>query len=1102
MKKLRKKFPYISLTFIAILLFLGALLSVISKFSSAEAATTPPQSTVDVQYTSSSGYTVGSEMFDATPTLATDNFSITAPVGYVIDNVTVTQVDGTTGTVSPELGSSSNWKGQSTWTGKAIVPGLPQTVSSIGNNSEQGYWAWYRYIKNDPRSPYWYADLNFSDGSSQKVKSKPSAYPSDPDTIDSDGTGLPAYPGFTSSSFGKSLQLVAARNKAYYLGSTYIHSTAVASSSVRAIDKSLDTAKPIDGPAGVDSGYTMPSTIPSFTVASGGDSDHYNIDAVVDFNQASYYSKQLNSPANGAAVMVYYYAFTVDLEGTTYRYRPKVNVTFAPAPTTADLGNLAVTSANSCFTPGTAETFNFSFQNYGTQDINSTITAHVRVDGSPLQDFTYGSGLRAGQKATGSFTYTFSAATTKSFTLIVDSLPGESNTSDNIQSFMFTAKSTCMSPETVTADFIVQKPSIPFGDKNGIQANNISVSGGSGCSIQEVAYTITQNGNSEVKKSTSAFSFDIGGFTPQPKWLSVGTVTVTLKVTSTCGGQATAGPKSFEVTKPVSCTPSNNAPQFKAGFVYHGASSMPYAVDTAFPGDWLDVQIIQDTISDPATPRDPDGDPYYFYWDWSGAAAKDSWLKKYVDDYDPWEYEERYSFPFSMRLTSAEDGTHSIDVYATDLCGNTSMSKASVTVMEPNPIPAITLPPKVVEGRPFSPDISGASSWSPMKRSITGYDWHNTKQAVYPSAGNYSIKLDVTDSAGLRSLSPANATLNVLPDLPPIADASLASKGLRGIAMNMHDSSFSPDGDTIVKHVNTITCDTNLNGVYTDDPVTTVTPDGSGNFTFTPTVLSSCKLKIYVEEDWGKSATKEFLFTVVNQQPTLAIDVKGDMPAPPVVEGVNYNMQELLTDTSRFKVDDAYSANRLAGMYYDPTEKALAAPARSYSLYSVPTNGTFSMATTGYDMYEYVWGTRGQTYVPMGERGSKDSWYRFATDGSFMCSSACWTPYGYYFSVFDARTNTARTMSSTDSTRIWEAHVNPVADMLWMRSYNHPRSCSSDYWRCPSMGTVTDRYSSFPTLPQETMCHIKQQVDLIREHIKLGNMPSGWYLITHLQRVG
>ncbi|WP_438447898.1 PKD domain-containing protein [Gorillibacterium sp. sgz5001074] len=589
-----------------------------------------------------------------------------------------------------------------------------------------------------------------------------------------------------------------------------------------------------------------------------------------------------------------------------------------------------------------------------------------------------------------------------------------------------------------------------FGDSNLAKPIGSSVSGGNGCTLKEYIWTISQNGHTTTVTNNGTVS--IGGLPSWPKWLTTGTVTVKLKVVSTCGGTATDGPKTYEIVSPPTCGPSNRAPVFTAGFVNHGNSGAMKRLDSAFPGDWLDVQIIQESLDDPPTPYDPDGDSYYYMWDWEGAAARDPWLKKYYTDYQPWVNDNRFSFPFSMILTTADMGTHYVEVSATDRCGNSNTVRAGISVIAPNPVPIITLPPKVVEGRPFTPDISGTNSYSPKGYTISGYDWYGTKLPVYPTAGAYPIKLDVTDSMGLRSLSPATATLNVLPDLPPLADATLPSKGLRGVPMNMKDTSYSPDGDILVERSDTVICDTNFNGSFADDPATTLTRDSDGNMVFTPDKLAHCVLKVYAKEDWGKSASKEIPFDIVNRQPDNQIDVKGENPLPPVVDGIQYSMADLLTDSNRFRVEDTLQTSRLPGLFYDATEQALGAPDRQTQLYNIPTNGTFTISNTGFDT-KVPWhmGHKGK-YIPMQTRAGKNFWYFFEAD-----SNSNYAPYGMLLHLFDARINTARTYNPQTSQQ-WSYYVkvNPGADMLWVRKVSHPNQCNYDYTKCPQLGYVVD----------------------------------------------
>lgn len=1049
--KTRSKKHFISVIIVTILI--SSLILPINSIEPmpAMAATTPPASTIEVSYTTSTGYKMGSDMFDATPTLTTNSFTINAPSGYVIDNVTIKQFDNTTDIVSPDLMSSSNWKGQANWTGKAIVPGIQQTVESKNNSSEQGYWAWYRYFTSDPRSPYWYADLSFSDGSSQNIKSKPSGYPSDSSTFDRDGSGLPAYPGLTSITFGKQVQLEAARDQPFKLGGSYIQSSAVAPITIYATGTALDTSKLIDGPEGVPQGRTISSTIPSYSVTNGSDSDHYIINAEVDFNQPSYYYKQLNSPPDGAKVMVYYYAFTVDLAGTTYRYQPQLNVTFAPAPTTADIGNLTLTAADACFTTGTAETFHFSFRNYGSQDISTAIKAHVTVEGTPFQDYTYGSGLKAGQQATGSFTYTFSSTAVKSFTLIVDPLPVELNTTDNSKVFTFTAQSTCTSPELITADFTIQKTSIEFGDFNAISSNNISVSGGSGCTIKQVAYTVSQNGNSKVYSSSSAFSFNTGGLPPDPGWMTVGTVSVTLKVTSTCGGQATAGPKTFQVKTPASCTASNSPPVFQAGWFHAGdrTSWTPESMIVVNDYVWLRVAHKPAIMpGDKDTPYDPDGDPFFITWDFGGSSS--SWVKQLKTDYGLWDHEpDGWTYNFKASVL----GTHSLKVTATDKCGNQSQSIASMNVVLPNPVPIITLPPKVVEGRTFTPDIDGSRSYSPRNYAITSYDWHGTKQPIYPSAGTYTIQLDVTDSVGMKSIEPATATLNVLPDAPPVAQLNYNTVGIRGTAMDFTDTSNSPDNDPISEHIVALTCDKNNNGSYADDVSAAIAPGASGRFTYTPMQVGNCKVHIHIKEGLGlqKSDDKDFYFSVVNLQPTADYSATGTQPQPPDV------------------VTDAPTGAVLLGTSWTSSSLTSVSKSKEYTLNtsdgSIETKGGMSFdpykGLTGNNVTTSVF-TESGSYCPNCGNSHYGVFGPFLFDQSTRLGKRVWYT-GASFSNDWHRTlfyNEDRnsTFKMTTIEPYYLRGVNPLTNQVWTRAdpYTTCSSYSSSYSWTDRLYRITD----------------------------------------------
>jgi hypothetical protein len=570
----------------------------------------------------------------------------------------------------------------------------------------------------------------------------------------------------------------------------------------------------------------------------------------------------------------------------------------------------------SCFANGDTVDFEYQYRNIG--DPTSTpFKIEIKVDGTLIKtdDWT---GAANSVDLGRIFSYTFSSSLSKTITFSLDTgnAINEYSEANNSVSKSFTPQASCgptptpARPETITGDFHFDKSSINFGQSNGVYPDNVSVSGGTGCTMTQFGYTFTQGSlkYDTVSPTSSPVTQNFAG-PPYPGGMGGGTVSVTMTIKTSCGTTKVVGPKTFDIIVPA----GNNPPVFNASW-FAGGNSFGYPkVYEVVVGNYVDLGVVHDpTESAPKTPYDPDGDGIVYTWDFKNST--DPWIKALYDKFGNWEHDEHYGMIKADVL-----GTHTVYVSAVDTRGATVSPRAvTINVVPPNPVPIITVPPKIVERRPFTPDFSGTGSYSPGGYTITQYIWGN-KKSVYPTAGPQTITLDVVDSNGLHALSPASQNFTVLPDLPPVVDATLASKGLRGVGMTMHDGSYSPDGDVLVQHTDKIICDTNLNGSFADDPQISMTLNGSGDFTYTPTVLAACVLRVYVKEDWGNTATKDYPFTIVNQTPTVQISVKGDMPSPPVVDGVNFNMQDLVNDKARFNSEDHYATSRPSDMYYDPT---------------------------------------------------------------------------------------------------------------------------------------------------------------------------------------
>ncbi|NOU67341.1 PKD domain-containing protein [Paenibacillus sp. LMG 31461] len=823
-------------------------------------------------------------VFSDSNTANTNPFTVTAPTGKVIKEIGF-YMDGETQPVK----KNDSAKGLSTWSTTGInFSGVPVLVESNNNDSAKGYFAWYRYAPGSPGKELdWYQDGALGC----------SAYSGRDYSENVNGTMMPSSPNCE----GAVLSLTANRQIGYTIvdNGTPIPSSAVSASDVTATAQ-INASVTVSGPAGVEDGYTDTASTHYVETNGGSTSSEYIVKYTQDLNYSSPYFKQLGLP--GAKVMVYYAAFKVNLKSKTYKYPDHIKITYETATGPPNLGNIVLDEDGQCIEANKSTNFHFSFTNTGGTDVTTSFNVKVLIDGIVLNTFNY-TGTNAGEKKTGTFTKSFSGTSPYGIAILIDPITGESNTSDNTKSITITPQSTCSispSKEEITANFKIEKPSIEFGSYNGVIADGISVTGGNGCGIQQVAYTVSQNGNSKVYSNTGAFSFNVGGLPPDPGWMTIGTVSVSLKVTSTCGGEANAVPKTFQVVSPASCVGSNNPPVVRVGWfhAYDGGSITPenmFAVDERV---WL--RVIQKPAMLPGDhdePYDPDGDPYFLSWDFDGSSS--AWVKQLKADYGLWDHEPNgWTYNFNANVL----GPHSIKVTATDKCGNQSQTSATMSVVPPNPVPMITLPPKVVEGRSYTPDISCANSYSPYKsRTISNCDWHGTRLPLYSAFGDYDIQLDVTDSAGLRSLNTTHSTLNVLEDLPPVARLDYNDIGVRNVSMSFQDKSFSPDSDPISEHTVSLACDNNNNGSLADDIVSTITPDANGNFTYTPTqVAKKCNVHIHLKEGLGlkKSTDKDFSFEVVNQMPEVDFSAFGVQPEPANITTVTPTANTIVNSAS------------------------------------------------------------------------------------------------------------------------------------------------------------------------------------------------------------
>lgn len=460
--------------------------------------------------------------------------------------------------------------------------------------------------------------------------------------------------------------------------------------------------------------------------------------------------------------------------------------------------------------------------------------------------------------------------------------------------------------EKIVAQFEIEEPVIEYGEYNWAKPIGSSVTGG-GQKLKEYVWTISQNGNTETETSNAVLT--MGGFPSFPRWLTTGTVSVSLKVVSTSGNSASAGPKTFQIITPASCTSYNPKLDFNVGFVDHGNRGAWQAINTAVIGDYLDVQEL--------APR-PDDEPppsgsypkTILTWDWKNAIKSSAWLKKYYDNYQPYDQEEYYSFPYSMALTNADLGSHSIKATKTDACGNSNSRSASVTVVPPNPVAVIRGPATVKEARPLKEPFDSSFSYSPVRGRTINHsrdEWGN-KQTVYYTPGTETITLKVWDTAGLPSLNTTTHTLIVLPDEPPIALLKTQSKAIRGADTMLKDASYSPDRDTIKFVELFVKYDSNNNGSFDDEAETQLFFDSSGKLNHQYDRVGKYRFRIRAVEDspLNKENTSYFEAEVVNDTPWVSFEMASTVQEPMVIPTIpvsmdpaNWNATSLYDETAK-----------------------------------------------------------------------------------------------------------------------------------------------------------------------------------------------------------
>ena len=417
-------------------------------------------------------------------------------------------------------------------------------------------------------------------------------------------------------------------------------------------------------------------------------------------------------------------------------------------------------------------------------------------------------------------------------------------------------------PVSFTADFEVTPTTFEYNRSSfSIKPKNFSMNS---CIYQSHQYKIERDGlswtSSAISGQNTTTTYSSGSY---PYVIGVGSHSVYMKIkTTNCGESEWIRPKSLTVTSPI----TNSPPIGEIAFVRPSQPTVP--VTTAIEGERLDLVLIYDPSK--PIPRDPDGDAVH--WDGFDFSQSDAWTKTI-----PTMYGIAYDY---HNILMDGLGVHYVKGILRDEWGATTTLTAYIDVTPPNPVAKITGPTEVVEGRPLMQPLSADQSYSPAGRAIDhGRDTWTNKKSVYTTPGTEIVKLDVYDMIGLKSLTPATHTLTVKPDLPPVPQLDYIPTTMRGNEIIFTNSSYSPDGDTIVSNTVYYQYDANNDGVYAES-INVVTMDANKKFSIKPTQVGSYRFTVQVREDWGKEAYKYFYLSVVNDAPDARFSIKGTAEEP------------------------------------------------------------------------------------------------------------------------------------------------------------------------------------------------------------------------------
>ncbi|RUS44939.1 hypothetical protein [Cohnella sp. AR92] len=347
-----------------------------------------------------------------------------------------------------------------------------------------------------------------------------------------------------------------------------------------------------------------------------------------------------------------------------------------------------------------------------------------------------------------------------------------------------------------------------------------------------------------------------------------GSYPVSMLINTSCG-DAWVGPKTLTLTE-APPEPENNPPY--AAISWFDAGTETHVISVA-QGNKVDLKVTSMTDPDPGDKVSIVG------WDLTSTP----WLAS---------LQAKYGFKLTdknlMGITTEDLGEHPVSLTVQDLKGKTYTANALLRVIDPRPVAIITAPDRVKENHPLPSPIHGNKSYSPAKLPLVAYEWSENKPAdgdTFHAPGIETLTLIVQDSVG-RWSDLATKDVTVIPDEPPVVNIQVPSEETRTGEVTVVSEAYSPDGDTVVRHVFFQKYDAENNG-FDDNDWVRVQDGAAATYTFKPSRVGKYLFAETAYEDYGKSGNtddqpeSERTLDVVNLPPTVDLAVTSDVPEAP-----------------------------------------------------------------------------------------------------------------------------------------------------------------------------------------------------------------------------